>query len=352
MAIYISGIQQIGIGIPNVHEAFKWYRQNFGMDIPVFDEAATAALMLPYTGGKPQDRHAILAINLQGGGGFEIWQYVSRTPQPSKFELELGDLGIFAAKMKCRNVREVYDTFLKKDLNVVGLIGETPEGKENFFVTDPYGNYFQIVEGDEWFKKEDSLTGGAYGCVIGVSDMEKSKNFYKRILGYDQVVYEVENKFEDLKLLSGGDYYFQRVLLRHSQARQGSFSRVLGKSEIELVKVIGREPRRIYDNRFWGDLGFIHLCYDIFGMDEMQEKCRALGHPFTVDSANSFDMGEAAGRFSYIEDPDGTLIEFVETHKLPILKKIGWYKNLRKKDPATPLPDWMMKSMRFNRVKD
>ena len=68
----IAGIQQIGIGIPNVHEAFKWYRQHFGMDIPIFEEAAEANLMLPYTGGKAHQRHAILAINMKGGGGFEI----------------------------------------------------------------------------------------------------------------------------------------------------------------------------------------------------------------------------------------------------------------------------------------
>jgi hypothetical protein len=65
----IAGIQQVGIGIPNVHEAFKWYRQNFGWNIPIFEEAAEANLMLPYTGGKPHMRHAILAINMKGGGG-------------------------------------------------------------------------------------------------------------------------------------------------------------------------------------------------------------------------------------------------------------------------------------------
>ena len=61
---------------------------------------------------------------------------------------------------------------------------------------------------------------------------------------------------------------------------------------------------------------------DIIGMNDLQSKCEAKGFPFTVDSqsetgsANAFDMGEAAGHFSYIEDPDGTLIEFVETAKL------------------------------------
>ena len=27
-------------------------------------------------------RHAVLAINIQGGGGFEIWQFTDRQPQP------------------------------------------------------------------------------------------------------------------------------------------------------------------------------------------------------------------------------------------------------------------------------
>jgi hypothetical protein len=62
-------------------------------------------------------------------------------------------------------------------------------------------------------------------------------------------------------------------------------------------------------------------------------------------------MGEAAGHFTYIEDPDGTLIEFVETHKIPILKKIGWYLNLRKRNPKKALPKWMLSALRFSRVK-
>ncbi len=62
-------------------------------------------------------------------------------------------------------------------------------------------------------------------------------------------------------------------------------------------------------------------------------------------------MGEAAGHFAYIEDPDGTLIEFVETHKVPISKKMGWYINLwKRKDVTQPLPDGIVKMMRFMKV--
>ena len=108
-------------------------------------------------------------------------------------------------------------------------------------------------------------------------------------------------------------------------------------------------------DRFWGDLGYIQICYDIRGMRELKALCADKGFPFTVESnpetsgSAQFDMGEASGIFAYAEDPDGTLIEFVETHKLPILKKIGWYLDLRKRNPKKPLPNWMLKTLRFSR---
>ncbi|HEU4719514.1 MAG TPA: VOC family protein [Bacteroidia bacterium] len=348
----ISGIQQVGIGIPDVHAAFKWYRRHFGMDVPVFEEAAEANLMLPYTGGKGHSRHAILAINMKGGGGFEIWQYTSRTPVPVPFEIQLGDIGHFVTRMKSSDVKGSYEFLESKGAEILNGLTSSPDGAPNFFVRDPWGNIFEIVPGDDWFAKGKQLTGGPAGALLGVTDMERSVKFYGEILGYDTVVYDKTGVFDDLKCLPGGNAEVRRVLLKHSKPRAGAFSRLLGSSRIELVKVNGRTPRKIFEGRWWGDRGFIHLCFDIVGMQEMKKLCESKGHPFTVDSANSFDMGEAAGHFSYIEDPDGTLIEFVETHKVPVLKKLGWYLNLKKRPADKPLPDWMLKSMGLNRVKD
>jgi len=140
--------------------------------------------------------------------------------------------------------------------------------------------------------------------------------------------------------------------LQEEKPRSGAFSKLLGPGEIELVQVLDRAPKKIYEDRFWGDPGYIHLCFDINGMAELKELCSSKGFEFTADSSDSFDMGEAAGHFSYIEDPDGTLIEFVETHKVPIMKKIGWYLNLKKRDPSKSLPDWMLGAMGWGRVKD
>ena len=183
--------------------------------------------------------------------------------------------------------------------------------------------------------------------------MEKSMAFYRNILGYDKVLFDNTGSAPDVHGLRGGFGRYRRVLLTHSKSREGAFSKLLGSSQIELVQALDRKPEKIFKDPLWGDLGFIHLCFDIVGMVPMREKAHGAGHPFTVDSSDSFDMGEAAGYFSYIEDPDGTLIEFVETHKVRILKKIGWYMNLRNRsNPKKPLPAWMVRTMAFGRVKD
>ena len=41
----------------------------------------------------------------------------------------------------------------------------------------------------------------------------------------------------------------------------------------------------------------------------------------------------------------------VETLKVPLVKKIGWTINMKKRNPTKPLPNWLIKAMSFNRVK-
>ena len=349
----ISGIQQMGIGVPDVEKIFSWYREIFGMDIKVFEEAAEAPLMTDYTGGKVQSRTATLALSLESGGGFEIWQYTSRNTEKSDFEIKLGDLGFYSCKIKSKDIQETYDFFKKKGVEIVGDISQNPAGEKGFFIKDPNGNIFNIVEGKGWFvdTKHPAKTGGVSGAVIGVSDIDASLKLYRDVLGYETIDYDVTGEFSCFTGLPSGDETFRRIQLSHSKPRVGAFAKLLGPTTIELVQEINGNPRKIFENRFWGDWGFIHLCFDVQRMDELKKECEAAGFPFTVDSDNSFDMGEAAGRFSYIEDPDGALIEFVETHKVPLMKKIGWYINLKKRNPEKSLPTWMLKAMKMSRVK-
>ncbi len=342
---FISAIQQVGVGTENFRNSWDWFIKYFGIDIKILEDDTIAERMLPYTGGVPQKRHACIAVNLQGGSGFEIWQYSERKPCSVPFTIEVGDLGILAAKVKCRDVA-AFHKWLGAQWRDCSPIEALPDGTPCFWVKDLYGNWFQICERKDVYIDEGKLTGGIIGAVVGVSDMAASLKFYGEVLGYDTLVSDVTAPYS--AYLSAGSKQYRRVILKRSAPQKGAFAALLGESTIELVQALERTPRKIYEGRYWGDPGFIQICFDVTGMRALGEFCALKGHPFTVDSCpggEHFDMGDASGHFTYIEDPDGTLIEFVETFKVPVAKKIGWFIDMNKRSAEKPLPKFLYRMM-------
>ncbi len=355
----VSGIQQIGIGVRDVAASWRWYNRFFGTDAIIFDERAPARYMLPYTGGKPRNRRAVLAMNLQGGGGFEIWQHRDFEPRAAEFTLLPGDYGVFACKIKCKDAVSTHKRYIEMGARVSEMYRDALH-RDYFYLWDPDGNLFQLVEvanPASWFMNQGKPTGGVYGAIVGCADMDSAVTFYKEMLGYDKVYSDQTEPFPDLGKMGAPGVRFRRVLLAHSAPRTGGFSRLLGPSEIELIQAFDmpRPARKIFENRFWGALGFIQICYDIRHMAAMRDRAREAGSAFTVDSIRQdpdFGMGDAAGHFAYNEDPSGTLIEYVETCRVPILKRWGLFLNLQRFNANKPLPDWLVKALRFTRKKD
>ncbi len=289
MGNHICGIQQVGIGTQDLHRDWKWYRRAFGMDIRVFEDAAEAPLMIQYTGGVVQKRVAALALNMKGGGGFEIWQYTSRKAQPANFSVEIGDFGFLAVKMKVKNAEKAFDQLKKIGVTALTSPARNPAGDMHFYVVDNSGNWFDIVESKNWFREDKGITGGVYGMVVGVSDMEKALRFYSNLLGFDKVLSDNSDTASDLSGIPGSNHSMRRVILGQSNQGVGPFTPLLGANQIELIQTTDKKGRKIFADRFWGDQGFIHLCFDVRNMDGLKEKAASLNHSFTVDSANSFD---------------------------------------------------------------
>ena len=353
MSYLISGIQQVGVGCTKLEDQWKWIIDMFGADVRVLEDDTVAERMLRYTGGVPQKRHAAIAMNLQGGGGFEIWQYSERKPVPCPFEVEAGDLGIFAAKIKSRDPEALRLELLKK-YDKIGPLSSLPDGTPCFLGRDPWGNYFQVVRDAYVCIDEGTLTGGVVGALVGSTDIDRILPLYRDVLGYDKVVYDQTGKFEDIAFMPGSDGRFRRVLLTTTEPRKGALARLYGGSSVELVQALDRSPRKLFEGRYWGDPGFIQLCFDVSGMRELEKACKAAGFPFTIDSCPNgerFDMGESSGHFTYIEDPDGTLIEFVETQKLTILRRPHIYIDMMKRNPLKPFPKLFYRLMGVMRVK-
>lgn len=354
MDTLICGIQQIGVGVSNVVEAYNWYIKAFGCDVMVADADGIAERMLPYTGGLPRRRRAILAANLQGGGGFEVWQPMDNNLHYMESAARLGDYGTFAGRVKCADPAKALSHFQALEgATVLSDIVTSPSGQKHFFMMDPYGNTYDIVQDDYMLVNLGFPVGGVDGEIIGVSDMDKSVGFYSSLIGFDKVIYDVTGTFEDLATLPGGEGQFRRVRLAPSYPSEGPLSDLYGQGSIELLQALEPElaPKKLYEGRWWGDPGFIQICFDIKNMKGIRERALALGHDFVCDGGEDFKMDIADGHFTYVEDPDGTLIEFVETFKIPVAPKFGIFINLRKMNEHSKLPKFVVKALRFMRIK-
>ncbi len=349
----INGIQHIGAGVADTEIAWKWYRKFFGMDIPMFDGVAPAPLMDIYTNNETITKRATMIFNLQGGTAMEVVCPTSFKASHGKKKYELGDLGIFITQVKTRDIHSTFQFFKKEGADLISDIVLDPENEETFYVKDPNGLYFQIVKGKNFYTRGKHITGGPNGCTIGVSDVDKAMTLYADVLGYSKVVYDKTAQFDDLKGLPGGKKKFRRVKLTQPQFPGGGFAKVIADTYIELIQAVDYKPKKIYEGRLWGDIGFVHLGFDVRGMVGLGEELDKKGFGFTCDTKDTLDMGGTTRvHCTYIEDPDGTLIELIEVYKIPILEKLGVFLNVEKRNPDKPLPDIMLKALRFSRVKD
>lgn len=344
MCRYITGIQQCGIGVKDAMEAARYYKEIFGFTAVVFDDVAEAHLMTQYTGNKIYKRRAILTMNMQGGGGLEMWQFSDRKPAPPPQMIHAGDLGINALKIKTRDIKQAFAFFkTRNDIKILSSLDLYPDQK-NFFLEDKYENIFEIVEKQNFFSTSTHVCAGVCGAVIGVTNIKKSLEFYKELFGFTSTpVKQIMHSF------TGDKHPLLQTSLLKTVSPVGAFAQLLGDTEIELWQALNRTPAHIFKDRYWGDLGFIHICFDVLQMDALKELAKKK-NPFTVDSEVFFEMEKAGGRFCYLEDPDGTLVELVQTFKVPILKKLGLYLNLQKRKKDTPLPQWMVKLLGLNKL--
>ena len=127
---------------------------------------------------------------------------------------------------------------------------------------------------------------------IGVSDMDRSVDFYRRLFGMD-VVFDVELEGPSLETVTG-----------QSGAKGRMIGGLIGGVMVELLGLgakksppAGREPRTGYTN--------ISFAFD--DLDAAYARVQALG--FRAAQA-PVDIGGV--RMFFVNDPDGTPIELVE----------------------------------------
>ena len=248
MSFTIHGIQHLGVGVPEHKEAWDWYIKFFGMDIPLFNDEAEAPLMTIYTKNKVISKRAAMVLNIKGGCAMEVVSPTTFKATNAKIDFQLGDLGIYIVFKKTPNVSKAFDFFKSNNANLISDIVYSPYGWETFYVKDLNGLLWGIIPANDFYTNHNHVTGGAVGCSIGVSNLENSLSFYK-MLGYDEIIEDKTGVFQDWSNISGGNSKYRRVLLSQKNPSGGGFTKLAGKSYIELVQDTSkRAPTKIYEN--------------------------------------------------------------------------------------------------------
>ncbi|MEM6644224.1 MAG: VOC family protein [Bacteroidota bacterium] len=353
MDYVIHGIQHVGVAVPEHEKAWKWYRKYFGLDVPFFNDEANADLMTIYTGDKVISKRAAMVLNLKGGAAMEVICPSTFKARHAEVDHQLGDLGIYIGWLKSPDVAKSLEFMKEGGVELLSDLVKMPNGWDTFYFKDLNGLIYQVVPEERFYTQTALPNGGMAGCSVGVSDMQKAIDFYA-LLGYDKILNDGTDIFDDWKAIPGGDSEMRRVLLSQQNRSGGGFSDLIGATYIELVQdTSGRIPIKIFADRYWGDIGFAHLGFDVRNMSAIGDALEKAGHGFTCDTKNVLSMGESTKvHCTYTEDPDGTLIELIEVYKIPILEKFGIYLNVEKRPYDKPHPSLMLKALKFIRVKD
>jgi catechol 2,3-dioxygenase-like lactoylglutathione lyase family enzyme len=345
----VHGIQHIGVAVSDMERTLPLYRKWFGLNIPFFDGIQAAPLMQVFTNDTVISKRASMVMNLQGGSAMEVIQATSFKPRPLPSDFMLGDLGIFAVHMRTHEPHLALNSFENNPLKP--SISEDPLGKQRFVIQDLDQLFYIALEDHQVYSPRGTLLGGVGGLSIGVSDIEKSKHFYA-LLGFDQVLYEGQANYDDLKGFPGGEQEVQRVILTTSQMAKGPFGAVIGYSLIELICTPMRVGQKIFRGRIWGDVGFVHIGLDVFDIRGLAEGLAQKNIQLQCDSHAALSMGKTQVHCAYVVDPDGILIELIEVYKIPLIEKWGIFLNVHGKKAGKALPNWLIRLLRFSRIKD
>ena len=155
---------------------------------------------------------------------------------------------------------------------------------------------------------------GVHHMAIGVRKLEPIRAFYRDVLDFTVIFSDFPTgEYPALAgIVRGPRVVFDAVL----------FAQPAGGIVLELMQMIDPTPRPVRKDTKYGDIGLAKISITVPDVElfyrEMKEKVSFCFEPRSVDIPSFGPYG-----FVYARDPEGNLMEFVSTPKMPVQGRFG-----------------------------
>jgi catechol 2,3-dioxygenase-like lactoylglutathione lyase family enzyme len=315
----IEGFEHVGMGVTDIKRSFDFYKKVLGFSMKLNEGEAVHDELTPIIGESVQ-LATIMAMNLSGGAAIELIEHKSTAPRPMP-EVHWGDIGYLAVGLKAFKIDELVGVLEAKGAKFITPVIEFEVSGggtwKSAFLRDPDGILLELLETEELRKaSKKPKIGGFSHVTMGISNMEKTIEFFKRVIGFDEVLLDTEKTPAELEPVTGGQA-FRWVTLRQSKEPKSPLPVESGM--VVLVEARGYEGKPIYEGRRWGDVGIMEMAVEVLDIESTYKSAVERGaEPFTAPADVDMGMG-TKGAVAYIKDPDGNPFEMAEAKKVGFL---------------------------------
>jgi catechol 2,3-dioxygenase-like lactoylglutathione lyase family enzyme len=143
---------------------------------------------------------------------------------------------------------------------------------------------------------------------IGVTNLEKSLDFYRESMGFKRIVSDV----------AVWDRGICQVIGRSVKARIVYLENETGNGVVKLVQLLplydqeaGHMSRPLASDRRWGDPGHLEVALEVSDVDSTYNTFEKEGLDILLSPQHWHIPGTLDGTYFYVRDPDGTFVEII-----------------------------------------
>jgi catechol 2,3-dioxygenase-like lactoylglutathione lyase family enzyme len=303
----VTGVHHVAIGAKDLEAMASFYRDLMGFT-EVFAEfpESEQEIMREVT---RSHRAVFSGATLQqkaGGIMLELIRMVEPAPRPIRRSARYGDLGVTKTTISTPDVpstwAELKDRVAFCSQPKTVALGGSAE-YQFVYCRDPEGNLIEIASGGPGTQE---TFGGVWAIGIGVSELERSLQFYRDFLGFKTTVLDPHENLSGLvDEVSGESGSRVRSCLLSTGAENMGM--------IELIETVHPRGRPLPFSALWGDFGYLQAAFNCNDVRRVAEQLEAAGVDLLC-SPKVMDAGPDhpdPGEFVYARDPDGIPIEFL-----------------------------------------